>query len=106
MFFCETWPPLDSSAHLYNPFLLVFLTNVLGISGLDLSLSWGSERLASFDGLGFFVALVGDDCFTVDGTSVSDWVHITQRIVGRYLQGKEKGVDFCLKYGQKTKGTA
>lgn len=45
--------------------------------------------------------MVQADCARADDASAGDWIHIMQGTVGRNLQGKESGVNFYFKEGQK-----
>lgn len=83
--FCETLEELSISTFLFKPLFLGLPTTALEVSGPEPSLSWGFDTSASFDGFGFFAAMIGVNCVPVDGASVDNWVYIRWRAVGRHL---------------------
>lgn len=101
LFFREALAQLDILELLFSLHSFGLSTKGLRVSSLELSFRWCLDSSASFDGLGFFSAMVGDDCVPVDGASVGDWVHISRGVAGRRLQGKESGGNLYLKQGQK-----
>lgn len=100
LFLCETPAQLNFSALHFNLVLLRLSKKAPCVSGLELSLSWGFDSVASSDGLGFFAAMVGVDCNPIGGASAGNRVHLTRGIVGRRLQGKESVVGTYLTWGQ------
>lgn len=101
LFFCETLAQLIFSVPLFNSLFFSLSKKSLQMSGLEPSLSWGFDNSASFDGSGFFAAMVEADCVLVDEASVGDWVHITMGSAGRSLRGKKNGVHFYSEWQQK-----
>lgn len=76
-------------------------TTVLRVTGLKLFFSGCFNRFAGLGGVGFFPAIIRDDCVLVDGSSVGDWVHIMREAVSQHPQEKNSGADVCFKAGQK-----
>lgn len=75
--FDERLAQLMVSPFFVKPLLLGLSTNVLRVSGLGISIMWGSDSSARVERLLLNAAMVSVDCVPVDDAGVGDWVYIT-----------------------------